>query len=195
LGLAPIIKAGLVDPQKIVVDLKVGSSGGGSKPNLASHHPERFSGVRPYQVVGHRHTAEVEQELTALSDQTVKIGFTPHAVNMVRGILATIHTYPKQKVENKDLWRALRGMYGSEPFVRLVKYQKGPYQLPDPKTTMGTNFCDVGFEIDEHTNRLIMFSAIDNMTKGAAGQGVQCMNLMLGLEETTGLKSTGFHPV
>jgi len=195
LGLAPIIKAGLIDTKKIVVDLKVGSSGGGSKPNLASHHPERFGGVRPYQVVGHRHTAEVEQELTALSTEPVKIGFTPHAVNMVRGILATIHTYPKQKIENKDLWKALRGMYGSEPFIRLVKYQKGPYQLPDPKIVMGTNFCDVGFEIDEHTGRLIMFSAIDNMAKGAAGQGVQCLNLVLGLEETTGLKSTGFHPV
>ena len=86
LGLAPIVKAGLVDPSKIIVDLKVGSSGGGSKPNLASHHPERFSGVRPYQVTGHRHTAEVEQELTALSNEPVKIGYTPHAENMVRGI-------------------------------------------------------------------------------------------------------------
>ncbi len=145
LGLAPIVKAGLVDPDKIVVDLKVGSSGGGSKPTLASHHPERFGGVRPYQVAGHRHTAEVEQELSALSTQPVKIGFTPHAVNMVRGILATIHAYPKQPIASKDLWKALRGMYGNEPFVRLVKYQKGPYQLPDPKITLGTNFCDVGF--------------------------------------------------
>jgi N-acetyl-gamma-glutamyl-phosphate/LysW-gamma-L-alpha-aminoadipyl-6-phosphate reductase len=195
LGLAPIIKAGLVDPDKIVVDLKVGSSGGGSKPTLASHHPERFGGVRPYQVTGHRHTAEVEQELTALSDQPVKIGFTPHAVNMVRGILATIHAYPKQPIASKDLWKALRGMYGNEPFVRLVKYQKGPYQLPDPKIVNGTNFCDVGFEIDEHTNRLLMFSAIDNMCKGASGQGVQCLNLLMGIDETTGLKSTGFHPM
>ena len=195
LGLAPIVKAGLVDNSKIIVDLKVGSSGGGSKPNLASHHPERFSGVRPYQVVGHRHTAEVEQELTALATEPVKIGFTPHAVNMVRGILATIHAFPKQPIAAKDIWKALRGMYGTEPFVRLVKYQKGPYQLPDPKIVMGTNFCDVGFEIDEHANRLIMFSAIDNMTKGAAGQGVQCLNLLMGIDETTGLKSTGFHPV
>jgi LysW-gamma-L-alpha-aminoadipyl-6-phosphate/LysW-L-glutamyl-5-phosphate reductase len=195
LGLAPIVKAGLVDNSKIIVDLKVGSSGGGSKPNLASHHPERFSGVRPYQVTGHRHTAEVEQELTALANETVKIGFTPHAVNMVRGILATIHAFPKQPITSKDLWKALRGMYGTEPFVRLVKYQKGPYQLPDPKIVMGTNFCDVGFEIDEHANRLILFSAIDNMTKGAAGQGVQCLNLLMGIDETTGLKSTGFHPV
>ncbi|MGA3112275.1 MAG: N-acetyl-gamma-glutamyl-phosphate reductase [Candidatus Bathyarchaeia archaeon] len=195
LGLAPVVKAGMVEEDKIVVDLKVGSSGGGSKPTVSSHHPERFGGVRPYQVAGHRHTAEVEQELNAIGSEPVKISFTPHAVNMVRGILATIHTFPKHKLENKDLWRALRGMYGNEPFVRLVKYQKGPYQLPDPKVTLGTNFCDVGFEIDEHANRLLLFSAIDNMTKGAAGQAVQCMNIQLGIDETAGLKSTGFHPV
>jgi N-acetyl-gamma-glutamyl-phosphate/LysW-gamma-L-alpha-aminoadipyl-6-phosphate reductase len=195
LGLAPIVKAGLIDKDKIVVDLKIGSSGGGSKPNLASHHPERFSGVRPYKVVGHRHIAEVEQELNGLGSEQVKISFTPHAVNMVRGILATIHTFPKQPVASKDIWKALRGMYGSEPFVRLVKYLKGPYQLPDPKITMGTNFCDIGFEIDEHANRLIMFSALDNMVKGASGQGVQCLNIMMGIDETTGLKSTGFHPM
>lgn len=195
LGLAPIIKAGLVENNKIIVDLKVGSSGGGSKATLASHHPERSGGVRPYQVVGHRHTAEVEQELTALSDEPVKIGFTPHAVNMVRGILSTIHVFPKQPLTNKDLWKALRGMYGTEPFIRLVKYQKGPYQLPDPKITLGTNFCDVGFEIDERVNRLLIFSAIDNMVKGAAGQGVQCLNLLMGVDETTSIKSTGFHPM
>jgi N-acetyl-gamma-glutamyl-phosphate/LysW-gamma-L-alpha-aminoadipyl-6-phosphate reductase len=194
LGLAPIVKAGLVDPTKIVVDLKVGSSGGGSQPTIASHHPERSSGVRPYKVVGHRHIAEVEQELTMLCEP-VKISFTPHAVNMVRGILATIHTFPKQAITSKDLWRALRGMYGSEPFIRLVKYLKGPYQLPDPKIVTGTNFCDVGFEIDEHAGRLIMFTALDNMVKGAAGQGVQCLNIMMGIDETTALKSTGFHPI
>ncbi|MCL2475599.1 N-acetyl-gamma-glutamyl-phosphate reductase [Candidatus Bathycorpusculum sp.] len=194
LGLAPIVKAGLVDPAKIVVDLKVGSSGGGSQPTIASHHPERSSGVRPYKVVGHRHIAEVEQELTMLCEP-VKISFTPHAVNMVRGILATIHTFPKQAITSKDLWRALRGMYGSEPFIRLVKYLKGPYQLPDPKIVTGTNFCDVGFEIDEHAGRLIMFTALDNMVKGAAGQGVQCLNIMMGIDETTALKSTGFHPI
>jgi len=195
LGLAPIVKAGLVDKDKIVVDLKVGSSGGGSKPTAASHHPERSSGVRPYKVVGHRHIAEVEQELNVLSSEMLKISFTPHAVNMVRGILATIHTFPKQKLENKDLWRAFRGMYTNEPFIRLVKYQKGPYQLPDPKVTVGTNFCDLGFEIDEHANRLLLFSALDNMCKGASGQGVQCLNILMGIDETTGLKSTGFHPM
>jgi len=195
LGLAPIVKAGLVEKDKIIIDLKVGSSGGGSKPTPSSHHPERFGGVRPYQVVRHRHTAEVEQELNAISSEPVKISFTPHAVNMVRGILSTIHAFPKQPITTKDLWKALRGMYGTEPFIRLVKYQKGQYQLPDPKITMGTNFCDIGFEIDEHANRLILFSAIDNMCKGASGQGVQCMNLLMGIDETTGLVSTGFHPM
>jgi N-acetyl-gamma-glutamyl-phosphate/LysW-gamma-L-alpha-aminoadipyl-6-phosphate reductase len=196
LGLAPIVKAGLVDTDKIIVDLKVGSSGGGSKPTSVSHHPERFSGVRPYQVAGHRHIAEVEQELSFLNNgQPVTIGFTPHAVNMVRGILATIHVYPKHKITSKDLWRALRGMYGNEPFVRLVKYPKGLCQFPDPKFAVGTNFCDVGFEIDEHANRFLMFSAIDNMCKGASGQGVQCLNLLMGVDETVGLKSAGFHPM
>ncbi|MCW4002841.1 MAG: N-acetyl-gamma-glutamyl-phosphate reductase [Candidatus Bathyarchaeota archaeon] len=195
LGLAPIVKAGLIDKDKIVVDLKVGSSGGGSKATPASHHPERSNGVRPYKVVGHRHIAEVEQELNAIGSEKVKISFTPHAVNIVRGILATIHTFPTQPIANKDLWKAFRGMYGNEPFIRIVKYQKGQFQLPDPKVTMGTNFCDVGFEIDEHANRLILFSALDNMVKGASGQGVQCLNLLMGIDETTGLKSTGFHPM
>ncbi len=113
LGLAPIVKAGLVDKDKIVVDLKVGSSGAGSKPTISSHHPERFSGVRPYKVVGHRHIAEVEQELNALTNEPVKISFVPHAVNMVRGILATIYTFPKQPITSKDIWKALRGQYGS----------------------------------------------------------------------------------
>lgn len=195
LGLAPVVKAGLVEKDKIVVDLKVGSSGGGSKPSLASHHPERFSGVRPYKVVEHRHIAEVEQELNNLTTESVTISFTPHAVNMVRGILATIHVFPKQPLTNKDVWKALRAQYAGEPFIRFVKYQKGAYQLPDPKITTGTNYCDIGFEIDPHVNRLLLFSAIDNMAKGASGQGVQCLNLLMGIDETTGLKSTGFHPM
>lgn len=195
LALIPVVKAGLIEKNRIVADLKVGSSGGGSKPTVASHHPERFGGVRPYKVVGHRHIAEVEQELNALTAEPVTVSFSPHAVNMVRGILATIHVFPTQPVTNKDIWKALRSAYEGEPFIRFVKYLKGCYQLPDPKVTQGTNYCDIGFEIDEHANRLLMFSAIDNMVKGASGQGVQCLNIMMGIDETTGLKSTGFHPM
>jgi N-acetyl-gamma-glutamyl-phosphate/LysW-gamma-L-alpha-aminoadipyl-6-phosphate reductase len=195
LALAPVIKADLVEKNRIVVDAKIGSSGAGSKPSIASHHPERFSGVRPYKVIGHRHIAEIEQELNGLTDQSVTVSFTPHAVNMVRGILATIHVFPKNPLTSKDVWKTLRGQYEDEPFIRLVKYQKGPYQLPDPKVTMGTNFCDIGFELDPRASRLVLFSALDNMVKGASGQGVQCLNIVMGLDESTGLKSTGFHPM
>ena len=195
LALAPVIKADLVEKNRIVVDVKIGSSGAGSKPSIASHHPERFSGVRPYKVIGHRHIAEIEQELNSLTDESVTVSFTPHAVNMVRGILATIHVFPKNLLTSKDVWKTLRGQYEGEPFIRFVKYQKGPYQLPDPKVTMGTNFCDIGFELDPRANRLVLFSALDNMVKGASGQGVQCLNIVIGLDESTGLKSTGFHPM
>jgi N-acetyl-gamma-glutamyl-phosphate/LysW-gamma-L-alpha-aminoadipyl-6-phosphate reductase len=109
--------------------------------------------------------------------------------------LVTIYAFPNQTIAAKDIWKALRGAYEGEPFIRFVKYQKGCYQLPDPKVTQGTNYCDIGFEIDTRANRLLMFSAIDNMVKGASGQGVQCLNLMMGIDETTGLKSTGFHPM
>jgi len=195
LALAPVAKADLVEKNRIVVDVKIGSSGAGSKPSIASHHPERFSGVRPYKVTGHRHIAEIEQELNSLTDDSVTVAFTPHAVNMVRGILATIHVFPKNPLTSKDIWKTLRGQYEGEPFIRFVKYQKGPYQLPDPKVTMGTNFCDIGFELDPRANRLVLFSALDNMVKGASGQGVQCLNIIMGLDESTGLKSTGFHPM
>jgi len=195
LALAPFVKAGLIETNRIVADIKIGSSGGGSKPTVTSHHPERFSGVRPYKVAGHRHIAEVEQELNALTSEKVTVAFTPHAVNMVRGILATVHVFPKNPLALKDVWKTLRGQYEGEPFIRFVKYQKGAYQLPDPKVTVGTNFCDLGFELDPRANRLVLFSAIDNMVKGASGQGVQCLNILMGLDETTGLKSTGFHPM
>ncbi len=192
---APFVKAELIDKNYIVADVKIGSSGGGSKPTIVSHHPERFSGVRPYKVVGHRHLAEIEQEISNLAGEAVTISFTPHAVNMVRGILATVHAFPKKKLDLKTVWKTLRGQYGNEPFIRFVKYKKGAYQLPNPKVTVGTNFCDIGFELDPHAKRLVLFSAIDNMVKGASGQGVQCLNIMMGIDETTGLKSTGFHPM
>jgi N-acetyl-gamma-glutamyl-phosphate/LysW-gamma-L-alpha-aminoadipyl-6-phosphate reductase len=195
LALAPIVKADLVEKKRIVVDAKIGSSGAGSKPSIASHHPERFGGVRPYKVTEHRHIAEMEQELNNLTGEPVTIAFTPHAVNMVRGILSTVHVFPKTPLANKDLWKALRAQYEGEPFIRFVKYLKGAYKLPDPKVTLGTNYCDIGFELDPHASRLLLFSAIDNMIKGASGQGVQCLNIMMGIDETTGLKSTGFHPM
>jgi N-acetyl-gamma-glutamyl-phosphate/LysW-gamma-L-alpha-aminoadipyl-6-phosphate reductase len=195
LGLAPIVKAKVIEKNRIVVDTKIGSSGAGSKPSIASHHPERFGGVRPYKTIGHRHIAEIEQELSNLANEDIKISFSPHAVNIVRGILSTIHVFPSQPLTIKDLWKLYRSQYQGEPFVRFVRYQKGPYQLPDPKIVSGTNFCDIGFELDPHANRLVILSAIDNMMKGAAGEAVQCMNVVLGVDEKTGLESIGFHPM
>jgi N-acetyl-gamma-glutamyl-phosphate/LysW-gamma-L-alpha-aminoadipyl-6-phosphate reductase len=193
LALAPVIKDGLIDEKRIVIDAKIGSSGGGSEATPASHHPERFGGLRPYKVVGHRHTAEIEQELNLVVGNEVKVAFTPHAVNMARGILATCHLWLNQQVNNRDLWKAYRGFYNDEPFIRIVKYRKGLYQLPDPKVVVGTNLCDIGFELDNHIERLVVFSAIDNLVKGAAGQAVHCFNIMMNLEEKTGLDVIGFH--
>jgi N-acetyl-gamma-glutamyl-phosphate/LysW-gamma-L-alpha-aminoadipyl-6-phosphate reductase len=195
LGLAPVVKAGVIERDRIVVDAKIGSSGAGRNPSLSSHHPERFGGVRPYKTVGHRHIAEIEQELDLLSNGPITISFSPHAVNMVRGILATIHVFLKKPLTTKEIWRIYRSQYHEEPFIRLVRYQKGPYRLPDPKVVIGTNFCDIGFEPDPRADRLVILSAIDNIVKGAAGQGVQCLNVRLGYDEKTGLEGTGFYPM
>jgi len=194
LGLVPLVREQLVDPSRIVVDSKIGSSGAGVSPTLASHHSERSEGVRPYKATGHRHIGEIEQELSSIAKEDVKISFTPHAVDMVRGVLATIHAFNKEKIENKDVWKAYRSSYADEPFIRIVSDNRGLYGLPNPKASQGTNYCDIGFELDPHTNRLVIFSALDNLTKGAAGQAVQCFNIMTQTNECTGLTTLGLHP-
>jgi LysW-gamma-L-alpha-aminoadipyl-6-phosphate/LysW-L-glutamyl-5-phosphate reductase len=194
LSLAPLVASELIDTEKVVVDAKIGSSGAGVSPTLASHHSERSEGVRPYKTVSHRHIAEIEQELAPLTKQKVRVSFTPHAVNMVRGVLATTHAFFKGPASKKDVWKAYRGSYSEEPFVRMVSDNKGLYGLPNPKANVGTNFCDIGFEIDPHSNRLVVFSALDNLTKGAAGQAVQCFNIMSGIDEEMGLKTLALHP-
>ena len=194
LALAPPVKDNMIEKERIVVDLKVGSSGSGSEPSIASHHAERFGAMRPYKTIGHRHIAEIEQELNQLTNQPVKISFSPHAVNSVRGILATIHVFLTQKTSELDIWKSYRSFYKNEPFIRFVKDSEGLYKLPDPKVVVGSNFCDIGFELDDHVNRLVIFSAIDNLVKGAAGQAVQCLNIMYGLDEKTGLKTPPLHP-
>jgi N-acetyl-gamma-glutamyl-phosphate/LysW-gamma-L-alpha-aminoadipyl-6-phosphate reductase len=133
------------------------------------------------------------QELGIVSNSTCKVGFTPHAVNMARGILVTSHLWLKRPLKDRDVWTAYRSIYSEEPFIRFVKSKKGLYQLPDPKVVVGTNFCDIGFAVDANVDRLVTFSAIDNLVKGAAGQAVQCFNIMAGLEEGTGLDFVGLH--
>lgn len=186
LGLKPLVDEDLVEDD-VVLDVKASSSAGGSGTSQASHHAERSRTVRPYAPTRHRHQAEVAQELGVEPHMTV------HAIEMVRGIAATVHGTPKGEVEEKDCWQAYRGAYGDEPFVRVAKSRRGVYRYPEPKIVEGTNHCDVGFAVGD--GRVVGFSAVDNMMKGAAGQGVQCMNVALGLDETAGLEFQGMHPV
>lgn len=191
LALLPLVRANLIDTTRpIIVDIKVGSSEGGNSPSLASHHPERSGAVRTFAAVGHRHTAEVEQELGLTN---VHLSIT--SIEMVRGVLATAHCFLKAGTTEKDLWRAYRATYRDEPFVRIVKDKQGIYRYPEPKILSGTNYADVGFEFDETTGRAVALCAIDNLMKGAAGSAVQALNLMCGLDERTGLDFAGLHPI
>ena len=124
LGLAPLVRAGVIENNRIVADVKIGSSGAGRKPTVASHHPERAGGVRPYKVVGHRHIAEIEQELNMLTDDSVTVSFTPHAVNIIRGILSTIHAFLKKPLTTREIWKLYRSQYQWEPFVRFESPRK-----------------------------------------------------------------------
>jgi N-acetyl-gamma-glutamyl-phosphate/LysW-gamma-L-alpha-aminoadipyl-6-phosphate reductase len=196
LGLYPLFKADLVDRDRdLFVEVKVGSSEGGRRENAGSHHPERSGAVRSFAPTGHRHTAEALQEL-ALGGQEPRIHFSGTAIEMVRGVLATGHVFLKDtSLTERDLWKAYRGAYRDEPFVRIVKDRQGIYRYPEPKILAGTNYCDVGFALDEDTGRVVTISAIDNLVKGAAGSAVQCMNLMCGFDERAGLGFSGLHPI
>lgn len=191
LGLAPVVRCGLAAPGRTVVEIKVGSSEGGNRSSDASHHPERAGCVRSFMPVGHRHTAEVEQEL-GLAPGGIHLSVT--AVEMVRGVLATSQVFLTRAVAEKDVWKVYREAYGREPFMRIVKERDSIYRYPEPKLLAGTNYCDVGFELDPDTGRLVVISAIDNLMKGAAGQAVQAFNIMHGFEETTALEFPGLHP-
>ena len=198
LGLYPLVKAGLIEGEPLVVDVKVGSSAAGVEASPSSHHPDRSHVVRMYAGTGHRHTAEVQQEL-ALGGPSPQVSFTAHSIELVRGVTATCHAFLKEEVAgdiaDKDIWKAYRAQYGDEPFLRMVKERRGVYRYPEPKILSGSNYCDVGFERDLGSRRIVVVSAIDNLMKGAAGTAVQCMNIMCGLPETTALEALGLHPV
>jgi N-acetyl-gamma-glutamyl-phosphate/LysW-gamma-L-alpha-aminoadipyl-6-phosphate reductase len=194
-GLYPLFKAGVVDMAiPTTIESKTGSSGAGGSPGLGSHHPERSGVIRSFKPTGHRHSAEVIQELT-INGVAPQIGFTVTSVEAVRGILATSHVYLKEPLADKDLWQIYRGAYKDEPFIRLVKEATGIHRYPEPKILSGSNFCDVGWERDPHSNRVVVMSALDNLMKGAAGQAVQAFNIRCGFEETCGLEFAGLHPV
>lgn len=195
LAIWPLFANDLVDSSRgVICEVKVGSSEGGNKSSDSTHHPERSGVMRSFAPTGHRHTAEILQALRLTGAET-DVHLSATAVDNVRGVLATAHLFLKPGTAEKDLWRAYRQSYRNEPFVRLVKEKTGIYRYPEPKILAGSNYADVGFELDEGSGRVVAICAIDNLMKGAAGTAVQCMNLMLGWEETMGLGFPGLHPI
>jgi N-acetyl-gamma-glutamyl-phosphate/LysW-gamma-L-alpha-aminoadipyl-6-phosphate reductase len=193
LALLPLVQANLLDlSSPIFIEIKVGSSEGGAEGNSGSLHAERANVIRTFSAFGHRHTAEVIQEM-GVNAECVSLTMT--AVDLVRGVLATAHAKVKQGVVTKDLWKAYRAVVNENPFLRLVKEQRGIYRVPEPKILAGTNYADLGFDLDESTGHIVAMCAIDNLMKGASGSAVQCMNLMMGWEETMGLEFMGLHPI
>jgi N-acetyl-gamma-glutamyl-phosphate/LysW-gamma-L-alpha-aminoadipyl-6-phosphate reductase len=191
LALLPAVRASLLDTGKpILVEIKVGSSEGGAEGNPGTHHPERSGVIRTFSPFGHRHTGEVIQEL-GLAD----VSLTMTSVDLVRGALATAHALVRPGVTTRDLWKAYRDLAAANPFVRVVKEMRGIYRVPEPKVLAGSNYADIGFDLDENSGHLVSICAIDNLMKGASGSAVQCMNLMLGFDETLGLEFPGLHPI
>lgn len=191
LGLAPLLQKGLIDPATIVVDSKSGTTGAGRSANVGTLFCEVHDGFKAYKVGGtHRHLPEIEQELSGVSGKQVTISFTPHLLPISRGILSTSYASLSADVTEDALRDLYLEMYKDEPFVRIVP--AGTF--PTTQHVRGSNFCDIGFAIDKRTNRIIVVSTIDNIVKGAAGQAVQNMNLICGLEETMGLEGAPFFP-
>jgi [amino group carrier protein]-6-phospho-L-2-aminoadipate/5-phospho-L-glutamate reductase len=195
LGIWPLAAAGLIDASRgVVCEVKVGSSEGGAASADSTHHPERAGVMRSFAPTGHRHTAEVLQALLRAGVET-EVHLSATAVDNVRGVLATAHVFVKPGVAERDVWKAYREAYNHEPFVRIVKERTGLYRYPEPKILSGSNYADVGFEMDPRTNRVVALCAIDNLMKGAAGTAVQCANVMMGWDETLGLGFPGLHPI
>lgn len=191
LALLPLAQAGLLEGGRVIADIKVGSSEGGARPNEGSHHPERSGAVRSFRPTGHRHQAEVQQACG--TDFELFMSIT--SIELVRGALVTAHCLINEQLEEKDLWKLYRKSYKNEPFIRIVKQKTGIFRYPEPKLLAGSNYCDVGFEVEQDAKRVVVIAAIDNLMKGAAGSAVQSMNVMLGWEETTGLEFPGLHPI
>ena len=186
----PLVKEGLIDPDTLIIDAKSGTSGAGRGAKVDNLFCEVNENMKAYGVTTHRHTPEIEEQLSYASGEPVMINFTPHLVPMNRGILATEYASLKEKVTAEEVMAIYQKYYGNEYFIRLL----GAGACPETKWVEGSNFVDIGFQIDERTNRIVMMGAIDNLVKGAAGQAVQNMNLMFGLPEQEGLKLVPLFP-
>ncbi len=203
LALAPLMEAGLVQGESLVIDAKSGVSGAGRAARQPFHFPECSESFKAYRLAAHQHTPEIEQELTFLAagktggkKEGVETGggitvtFTPHLIPINRGILSTIYLFPQKEQREAELRELYRSFYREDFFVRLLD----PPLLPETRWVRGTNFCHMALRLDERTGRVILVSAIDNLVKGAAGQAIQNMNIMCGWPEETGLKLVALVP-
>jgi N-acetyl-gamma-glutamyl-phosphate reductase len=186
LGLAPIMGKNFIDTNSIIIDSKSGTSGAGRSPAQPFMFCEVNESVKAYSVTVHRHTPEIEQELSLISKKEIKIIFTPHLIPIDRGMLSTIYVRSKKKINLSNVQKLYKEFYSREPFVRVLN--NGTY--PTTKAVKGSNFCDISVFLDKHSNKgqaIIIVSAIDNLLKGASGSAVQNMNVMYGFDETAGL--------
>ncbi len=189
LGAAPLLASGLADTKNIIVDAKSGVTGAGRSSNLSYSFCECTENTKAYKIATHRHTSEIEQELSKLAGEEIMISFTPHLIPQKRGIFSTIYINLKEKHTTEEIVNLYKEYYKNEYFVRV----KDMGDLPETKFVAGSNFVDIGVVVDERLNRAVVVSTIDNLFKGAAGQAVQNMNILFGKDETTGLKNAGFY--
>ena len=191
LALSPLLKQGLIVPETAIIDAKSGTSGGGREAKTNMLLAEADNSFSAYGVAKHRHTPEIEQIASELAGQKIRLQFTPHLVPMVRGILSTVYaTLRDPGLVREDLLTIFSAFYRSSPFIKIL----GNGSYPQTKWAAGTNLCYLGLEVDPRTDRVIVLSAIDNLIKGQAGQAVQCLNLMMGWDETLGLPQLCFYP-
>ena len=190
LSIYPLAKEGLIDMNSIIINAKSGTSGAGRGAKVANLYCEVNESIKAYGVATHRHTPEIEEQLSYASGEDVVINFTPHLVPMNRGILVTAYANLKKDITEDEMFDIYHSYYDKEYFVRVL--DKGI--CPETRWVEGSNFVDVGIKKDSRTNRVIMMGAMDNLVKGAAGQAVQSMNIMFGLDEACGLKYAPFFP-
>lgn len=190
LATVPLLEAGLIDPATIIIDAKSGISGAGRRLDLRTHYAEVNENIEAYNVAVHRHTPEIEQELTRAAGKEVRVSFTPHLVPQTRGILVTVYARLTQELQTGALLDVYREFYRNEPFIRVLP--EGV--LPRTKNVTGSNLVHLGVVADSRTGRAVLLAALDNLVKGAAGQAVQNMNLLFGLPETTGLEVIPLYP-
>ena len=190
LSVYPLVKEGLIDPNTLIIDAKSGTSGAGRGAKVDNLFCEVNENIKAYGVAGHRHTPEIEEHLSRAAKEPVLINFTPHLVPMQRGILVTAYASLKREISYEEVKAVYDRYYNKETFVRVLEKDV----CPQTRWVEGSNFVDVNFKIDPRTRRIVMMGAMDNLVKGAAGQAVQNMNLMFGIEETEGLRMAPVFP-